>query len=59
MAQEATQERSIELLPLITLVAIPFGWYCAGGREGAHAMTGLMLLAVGDVASSPRWRATL
>ncbi len=49
----------IELFPLMTLVAIPFAWDCARNGQATLAMTGLMLLAVNDVAGSRWWRATL
>ncbi len=53
-------ERSgIELFPLITLVTIPFAWDCARNGQATLAMTGLMLLAVSDVARTRWWRATL
>jgi hypothetical protein len=48
-----------DLFPLMTLVTIPFAWDCARNGQATLAMTGLMLLAVGDVYRSRWWRATL
>lgn len=48
-----------ELFPLMTLAAIPLAWDCARNGQSTLAMTGLMLLAVVDIARSRWWRATL
>jgi alpha-1,2-mannosyltransferase len=58
-SQHAGERSGIELFPLMTLVTIPFAWDCARNGQATLAMTGLMLLAVGDVAHSRWWRATL
>jgi hypothetical protein len=47
------------LFPLITLTTIPLAWDCARNGQATLALTGLMLLAVVDVARSRWWRATL
>lgn len=56
MASGKTRE---ELFPLMTAVAIPLAWDCARNGQATLAMTGLMLLAVVDVAQARWWRATL
>jgi len=48
-----------EMFPLMTAVAIPLAWDCARNGQATLAMTGLMLLAVVDVAQARWWRATL
>ena len=48
-----------ELFPLMTLVSLPVVWDCARNGQATLAMTGLMLLAVVDVARDRWWRATL
>ena len=48
-----------ELFPLMTLVTIPLAWDCARNGQATLIITGLMLLAVVDIASSRWWRATL
>lgn len=58
-ARLAGERSGIELFPLMTLVTIPFAWDCARNGQATLAMTGLMLLAVSDVARSRWWRATL
>ena len=57
-SQLAGKKTGIELFPLMTLVTIPFAWDCARNGQATLAMTGLMLLAVSDVAGSRWWRAT-
>ena len=44
-----------DLFPLMTLVSIPLVWDCARNGQATLGMTGLMLLAVVDIARS-RWR---
>ncbi len=58
-ARLAGERSGRELFPLMTLVAIPFAWDCARNGQATPALTGLMLLAVVDVARSRWWRATL
>ncbi|HUL00515.1 MAG TPA: glycosyltransferase 87 family protein [Nitrospirota bacterium] len=55
----ASERSGIELFPLMTLTTIPFAWDCARNGQATLAMTGLMLLAVSDVAHTRWWRATL
>ncbi|MFA5073898.1 MAG: glycosyltransferase family 87 protein [Nitrospirota bacterium] len=43
----------------LSLICIPLVWDCARNGQATLAMTGLMLLAVHDLADSRRWRATL
>ncbi len=50
---------NIELFPLMTLVSLPLAWDCARNGQATLAMTGLMLLAVVDIAHIRWWRATL
>ena len=45
--------------PLMTLVTLPMAWDCARNGQATLALTGLMLLAVVDVARQRWWRATL
>jgi hypothetical protein len=45
--------------PLMTLVTLPMAWDCARNGQATLALTGLMLLAVVDVAQQRWWRATL
>jgi hypothetical protein len=45
--------------PLMTLVTLPMAWDCARNGQATLAMTGLMLLAVVEVAQQRWWRATL
>ena len=47
------------LFPLMTLVTLPLAWDCARNGQATLALTGLMLLAVVDVAGGRWWRATL
>jgi hypothetical protein len=56
LASERSREK---LFPLMTLVAIPLTWDCARNGQATLALTGLMLLAVVDVARDRWWRATL
>jgi len=58
-SRHASEKSGRELFPLMTLVAIPFAWDCARNGQATLSMTGFMLMAVGDVASSRWWRATL
>ena len=48
-----------KLFPLMTLVTLPMAWDCARNGQATLALTGLMLLAVVDVAQQRWWRATL
>jgi alpha-1,2-mannosyltransferase len=48
-----------ELFPLMTLVSLPLAWDCARNGQATLIMTGLMLLAVADIARSRWWRAVL
>lgn len=48
-----------ELFPLITLVSLPLAWSCARNGQATLIMTGLMLLAVVDMARSRWWRSAL
>jgi alpha-1,2-mannosyltransferase len=48
-----------EWFPLMTLVTLPLAWDCARNGQATLAMTGLMLLAVTDIARERRWRAAL
>lgn len=47
------------LFPLITLVSLPLAWSCARNGQATLIMTGLMLLAVVDMARSRWWRSAL
>jgi hypothetical protein len=47
------------LFPLMTMVSLPIVWDCARNGQATLALTGLMLLAVVDVARNRWWRATL
>jgi hypothetical protein len=58
-SQLAGEKSGIELFPLMSIVTIPFAWDCARNGQATLAMTGLMLLAVSDVAHLRWWRATL
>jgi hypothetical protein len=55
----AGERSGTELFPLMTLVSLPLAWDCARNGQATLAMTGLMLLAVVDVAHRRWWRATL
>lgn len=59
LAQIASERSGKELFPLMTLVSIPLAWDCARNGQANLIITGLMLLAVCDVANSRWWRATL
>ena len=48
-----------ELFPLATLVALPLAWDCARNGQATLIMTGLMLLAVVDLARERWWRSAL
>ncbi|NTW57577.1 MAG: DUF2029 domain-containing protein [Nitrospirae bacterium] len=48
-----------DLFPLMTLVSLPLAWDCARNGQATLIMTGLMLLAVVDIARSRWWRAVL
>jgi alpha-1,2-mannosyltransferase len=48
-----------EWFPLMTLVSLPLAWDCARNGQATLAMTGLMLLAVTDVARERWWRAAV
>ncbi len=53
-------ERSAgEFFPLLSLVTIPLVWDCARNGQATLIITGLMLLAVSDIAHARWWRATL
>ncbi|HUI46875.1 MAG TPA: glycosyltransferase family 87 protein [Nitrospirota bacterium] len=53
-------ERSAgEFFPLMSLVTIPLVWDCARNGQATLIITGLMLLAVADIALARLWRATL
>ncbi len=45
--------------PLMTLVSLPLAWDCARNGQATLAMTGLMLLAVAEIARERWWRAVL
>jgi hypothetical protein len=45
--------------PLMTLATLPMAWDCARNGQATLALTGLMLLAIVDVAQQRWWRATL
>ena len=45
--------------PLMTLVTLPMAWDCARNGQATLALTGVMLLAVVDVAQQRWWRAAL
>ena len=47
------------LFPLMTLVTLPLAWDCARNGQATLIITGLMLLAVVDIARTRWWRATL
>lgn len=47
------------LFPLMTLVTLPLAWSCARNGQATLIITGLMLLAVVDIARTRWWRATL
>jgi hypothetical protein len=59
LAQIASGRSGKELFPLMTLVSIPLAWDCARNGQANLIITGLMLLAVCDVANNRWWRATL
>lgn len=59
LARLAGEQPGKELFPLITLATLPLAWDCARNGQATLALTGLMLLAVVDVARSRWWRATL
>ncbi len=48
-----------DLFPLMTLVSLPMAWDCARNGQATLAMTGLMLLAVTEIAHERWWRAVL
>jgi alpha-1,2-mannosyltransferase len=48
-----------DLFPLVTLVALPLAWDCARNGQATLIMTGLMLLAVVDLARERWWRSAL
>ena len=53
-------ERSAgDFFPLLSLVTMPLVWDCARNGQATLIITGLMLLAVVDMAHSRWWRATL
>jgi hypothetical protein len=54
----AGERSGTDLFPLMTLVTLPLTWDCARNGQATLIMTGLMLLAVVDVASHRWWRAT-
>jgi hypothetical protein len=58
-ARLAGEKSQAVLFPLMTLVAVPLAWDCARNGQATLAMTGLMLMAVVDVARGQWWRATL
>lgn len=58
-ARLAGERTRTMLFPLMTLVAIPLAWDCARNGQATLAMTGMMLLALVDVARNQWWRATL
>ncbi|OHE82880.1 MAG: hypothetical protein A2107_10515 [Verrucomicrobia bacterium GWF2_62_7] len=58
-ARLAAEKSREEIFPMMTLVAIPLTWDCARNGQATLALTGLMLLAVVDVARDRWWRATL
>ncbi len=58
-ARLAGERSEQNLFTLMTLVTIPIAWDCARNGQATLAMTGLMLLAVTDVAGSRWWRAAL
>ena len=47
------------LFPLMTLVTLPLAWDCARNGQATLIITGLMLLAVVDIARTRWWRAVL
>lgn len=55
----AAPRTGADLFPLMTLVSIPLAWDCARNGQSTLVLTGLMLLAVADVAGRQWWRATL
>lgn len=58
-AQLAGKRPEKQFFPLMTLVALPLAWSCARNGQATLLITGLMLLAVRDVAYGNWWRATL
>jgi alpha-1,2-mannosyltransferase len=57
---ELAQGRSAKgLFPLMTVVSLPLAWDCARNGQATLAMTGLMLLAVTDIARERWWRAAV
>lgn len=47
------------LFPLMTLVTLPMAWDCARNGQATLIITGLMLLAVIDIAQTRWWRVVL
>ena len=58
-AEFAGKRSGKKLFPLMTLVTLPMAWDCARNGQATLALTGVMLLAVVDVAQQRWWRATL
>ncbi len=58
-ARLASGRTGRELFPLMSLVTVPLAWDCARNGQSTLIITGLMLLAVVDVADRRWWRATL
>ncbi len=58
-ARLAGERSETELFPLMTLVSLPLAWDCARNGQATLAMTGMMLLAVVDIARRKWWRAAL
>jgi Glycosyltransferase family 87 len=59
LAGLARREWGHELFPLMTLVCIPLAWSSLRNGQSTIPMTGLMMLAVADLANSRWWKATL
>lgn len=59
LARLAAKGPERELFPLATLVSIPLAWDCARNGQATLIMTGLMLLAVTDLAGRRWWRSAL
>jgi hypothetical protein len=57
--QLAGERSAGEFFPLLSLVTIPLVWDCARNGQATLIITGLMLLAVADIAHARWWRATL
>lgn len=58
-AQLGQKKWGAELFPLMTLVTIPMACSCARNGQATLIITGLMLLAVADMATQRWWRTTL